>query len=272
MSNKEIFRSNSEMSIENDVPSMHSILSNQNENNIKDKSILWNSTNITNNRVTCQKNDDNYQTEYDEDESDSNCSIAQQANNMEDKAMSNEQAIFQINDDSNEGSSSSIATSVERIVLPKHSSSKTNQLAKVIQEGNKTVMQRLNNIERLLKDQQKPEVIPISKLKRNDWNKIQLATGLKLEAIELTIEYEVKCDPFQWDDRPEREQKDRYLTHLRKLLQVSKYRKLEIYDASKNNNFLSMSADSLPTRLIGTTDIAIVDRVSISTRIPQNHI
>ncbi|CAG8670458.1 652_t:CDS:2, partial [Gigaspora margarita] len=29
------FRSNSEMSIENDVPSMHSILSNQNENNIK---------------------------------------------------------------------------------------------------------------------------------------------------------------------------------------------------------------------------------------------
>ncbi|CAG8602348.1 40089_t:CDS:2, partial [Gigaspora margarita] len=178
-----------------------------------------------------QKNDDNYQTEYDEDESDSNCSIAQQANNMEDKAMSNEQAIFQINDDSNEGSSSSIATSVKRIVLPKHPSSKTNQLAKVIQKGNKTVMQKLNNIEKLLKDQQKPE-----------------------------------------DNRPEREQKDRYLTHLRKLLQVSKYRKLKIYDASKNNNFLSMSADILPTRLIGTTNIAIVDRVSISIRIPQNHI
>ncbi|KAF0561607.1 hypothetical protein F8M41_022521 [Gigaspora margarita] len=164
--------------------------------------------------ILCQENGDKYQTEYDEDESDSNCSIAQQANNMEDKAMSNEQAIYQ----------------------------------------------------------QKPEVLPISNMKRNDWNKIQLATGLKLESIELTIEYEVKCDPFQWDDRPEKEQKDRYLTHLRKLLQISKCRKLEIYDASKNNNFLSMIADILPTRLIGTTDIAIVDRVSISTRILQNHI
>ncbi|CAG8681573.1 793_t:CDS:2, partial [Gigaspora rosea] len=112
---------------------------------------------------------------------------------------------IQIINDSDEGSSSSIATSIEQIVLPKQPSSKTNQLAK---------------------DQQKPK-----------------------------------------DDRPKREQKDRYLTHLRKLFQVSKYRKLEIYDASKNNNFLSMSANILPTRLIGTTGVAIVDRFSISTRI-----
>ncbi|CAG8839984.1 37685_t:CDS:2, partial [Gigaspora margarita] len=123
-------------------------------------------------------------------------------------------------------------------------------------EGNITVMQRLNNIERLLKDQQKPEVIPISNLKHNDWNKIQLTTGLMLEVIKLTIEYEVK---------PEREQKDRYLTHFRKLLQISKYKKLEIYNASKNNNFLSMSADILPTRLIALAELTASDLKSKHT-------
>ena len=30
------------------------------------------------------------------------------------------------------------------------------------------------------------------------------------EAIDFNLEYETKSNAFQWDDRPEREQKDRY--------------------------------------------------------------
>ncbi|CAG8681559.1 792_t:CDS:2 [Gigaspora rosea] len=80
---QEIFQSNNEMSIENIVPSMYPkkmILSNQTKNNIKGESILLDATNITNKLwVTCQENDDSYQTEYDENESDSDCSIEQQS-------------------------------------------------------------------------------------------------------------------------------------------------------------------------------------------------
>ncbi|CAG8731563.1 5345_t:CDS:2, partial [Gigaspora rosea] len=51
------------------------------------------------------------------------------------------------------------------------------------------------------------------------------------------------------------------------------YRKLEVFDASKNNNFLSMGANNIfPLRLIGTTDVAIIDRISIASNIPQNHV
>ncbi|CAB5369732.1 unnamed protein product [Rhizophagus irregularis] len=83
-----------------------------------------------------------------------------------------------------------------------------------------------------------------------------MSTGLKFEAIDLKLKQETKNNAFQWDDRTEREQKDRYLPHLRKLLQISKYRKLEIYDTTNNNNFLSIRDDTLQIKLIGTTDAA----------------
>ncbi|CAG8737782.1 2785_t:CDS:2, partial [Racocetra fulgida] len=101
--------------------------------------------------------------------------------------------------------------------------------------------------------------------------RLEKVTGLKLEAIGVDIGHEVRCDVFGWDDRPEREQCDRYLPHLRKILQISKYRNLEVFDASKKKKFLSMNNEILPIRLIGTTDAAVVDRFSVSSRIPQNH-
>jgi hypothetical protein len=66
-----------------------------------------------------------------------------------------------------------------------------------------------------------------------------MSTGLKFEAIDFDLEYEMSSDAFQWDDRPERSQKDRYIPHLRKLLQISKYQKLKIHDTSNHNNFLN---------------------------------
>ncbi|CAG8821678.1 2916_t:CDS:1, partial [Dentiscutata erythropus] len=109
----------------------------------------------------------------------------------------------------------------------------------------------------IVENQQKSKAaIYMSNIKCKDWNAIKKATSLKLVAIDFIIEYKVKCKAFQWDDRPERDQKDRYLPYLRDTLN-SKYRNFELYDASKNNSFLSMSEDTLPIRLIGTTDVAI---------------
>jgi hypothetical protein len=138
-------------------------------------------------------------------------------------------------------------------------------------ENNQKVIQKLNTLENLVKDLHKSDV-DIFKIKRIEWEKIQMSTGLKFEAIDFDLKYETVSNAFQWDDRPERDQKDRYMPHLRKLLQISKYRKLEIYDTSDHNNFLSISTDILPIRLAGTTDATVVDRFSVSSRIPQNHI
>ncbi|CAG8564414.1 14693_t:CDS:2 [Dentiscutata heterogama] len=64
------------------------------------------------------------------------------------------------------------------------------------------VIQRLDNFEKFLKDQQKSEeAISISNIKRSDWNKIQIATGLKLEVIDPKFNYEVKSKAFQWEAR-----------------------------------------------------------------------
>ncbi|CAI2193165.1 4158_t:CDS:2 [Funneliformis geosporum] len=154
---------------------------------------------------------------------------------------------------------------------PKREKKSLRNVIKKNNENNRTVIQKLTNIEGLVKELQKSE-IAISNIKCNEWEKIQMSTGLGFEAIDFNLEHETKSNAFQWDDRPEREQKDRYLPHLRKILQISKYRKLEIYDTTRHINFLSMSTDILPIRLVGTTDATVVDRFSISSRIPQHHI
>ncbi|CAI2193731.1 7355_t:CDS:2, partial [Funneliformis geosporum] len=154
---------------------------------------------------------------------------------------------------------------------PKREKKSLRKVIKKNNENNRTVIQKLTNIEGLVKELQKSE-IAISNIKCNEWEKIQMSTGLGFEAIDFNLEHETKSNAFQWDDRPEREQKDRYLPHLRKILQISKYRKLEIYDTTRHINFLSMSTDILPIRLVGTTDATVVDRFSISSRIPQHHI
>ncbi|CAB4426209.1 unnamed protein product [Rhizophagus irregularis] len=171
-------------------------------------------------------------------------------------------------------SSSATGEFITNITGKERSKKKKNKLEKVIEENNKNnqkVIQKLENIEKLVKGLQKSEV-DIFKIKYSEWEKIQMSTGLKFEAIDLKLKQETKNNAFQWDDSTEREQKDRYLPHLRKLLQISKYRKLEIYDTTNNNNFLSMRDDTLPIKLIGTTDAAVVNRFSISSRIPQHHI
>ncbi|CAG8658216.1 6965_t:CDS:1, partial [Dentiscutata heterogama] len=43
-------------------------------------------------------------------------------------------------------------------------------------------------LESLMKNLQKPLDVSISTIKRNDWDKIQAAIGLKLEAIDLKFE------------------------------------------------------------------------------------
>ncbi|CAB4485910.1 unnamed protein product [Rhizophagus irregularis] len=108
-------------------------------------------------------------------------------------------------------------------------------------ENNQKVIQKLENIENLVKGLQKSEV-DISKIKYSEWEKIRMSTGLKFEAIDLKLKQETKNNAFQWDDRTEREQKD------------------------------SIRDDTLPIKLVGTTDAAVVDRLSISSRIPQHHI
>ncbi|CAI2174942.1 14884_t:CDS:2 [Funneliformis geosporum] len=154
---------------------------------------------------------------------------------------------------------------------PKREKKSLRNVIKKNNENNRTVIQKLTNIEGLVKELQKSE-IAISNIKCNEWEKIQMSTGLGFEAIDFNLEHETKSNAFQWDDRPEREQKDRYIPHLRKILQISKYRKLEIYDTTSHINFLSMSTDILPIRLVGTSDATVVNRFSISSRIPQHHI
>ncbi|POG63064.1 hypothetical protein GLOIN_2v1484978 [Rhizophagus irregularis DAOM 181602=DAOM 197198] len=88
----------------------------------------------------------------------------------------------------------------------------------------------------------------------------------------LEKEYETRSDAFQWDDRSKRDQKDRYMPHQESYSNSPNTGNLR-YDTSNHNNFLiSISADILPIRLIGTTDVIVVDRFSVSSRIPQNHI
>ncbi|KAF0533908.1 hypothetical protein F8M41_010347 [Gigaspora margarita] len=216
--------------------------------------------------------DDDSQSEFNEEDQEN--ALLSNKNKKDKGDKSKSKKLDQRNNDSQSESDNDKS---DREALPtpysrKRPNSEIKQLEKVIQNNSEMVIQKLNNFEKILKDQ-KPEVtIPILNIKRSDWHKIQNATGLKLEAIDPSFDHEVKCPAFQWDARPERDQKDRYIPHLRNILQISKFRKLEIYDASKNNNFLSMSTNILPARLIGTTDAAIVDRVSIATRVPQNHI
>ncbi|CAG8807832.1 4050_t:CDS:1, partial [Racocetra fulgida] len=48
----------------------------------------------------------------------------------------------------------------------------------------------LSNLENLVKNLQKPVDVAISNIKRIDWDQIQRATGLKLEAIQLNPRHE----------------------------------------------------------------------------------
>ncbi|CAG8613075.1 18011_t:CDS:2 [Rhizophagus irregularis] len=69
------------------------------------------------------------------------------------------------------------------------------------------------------------------------------------------VEYETRSDAFQWDDRSKRDQKDRYMPHQESYSNSPNTGNLR-YDTSNHNNFLiSISADILPIRLIGTTDL-----------------
>ncbi|CAG8660390.1 12074_t:CDS:2, partial [Racocetra fulgida] len=49
----------------------------------------------------------------------------------------------------------------------------------------------------------------ISNIKFNDWDQIEKATGLKLEAIKVTLRHEAKYNMFQWDDKTKQEQKNK---------------------------------------------------------------
>uniref|UniRef100_U9U941 Crinkler family protein n=1 Tax=Rhizophagus irregularis (strain DAOM 181602 / DAOM 197198 / MUCL 43194) TaxID=747089 RepID=U9U941_RHIID len=133
---------------------------------------------------------------------------------------------------------------ITNITGKERSKKKKNKLEKAIKENNENnqkVIQKLENIENLVKGLQKSEV-DISKIKYSEWEKIRMSTGLKFEAIDLKLKQETKNNAFQWDDRTEREKKD------------------------------SIRDDTLPIKLVGTTDAAVVDRLSISSRIPQHHI
>ncbi|CAG8620864.1 6270_t:CDS:2, partial [Gigaspora margarita] len=129
--------------------------------------------------------------------------------NMGDKSKSKK--LDQRNNDSYQSESDDDKSDREALPIPysrKRPNSEIKQLKKVIQNNSEMVIQKLNDFEKILKDQ-------------------------KPEAIDPSFKHEVKCPAFQWDARPECGQKD---------------------------------------RLIGTTDATIVDRVSIATRVPQNHI
>ncbi|CAJ0831719.1 17832_t:CDS:2 [Entrophospora sp. SA101] len=124
----------------------------------------------------------------------------------------------------------------------------------------------------LIKEQHKSKVA-ISSVNCSDWERIQESTGLDIKTVNLDVEYDTEnIVAYQWNGRQEREQKDRYLSHLRNILKISRYHLLELYDTTNDKNFLGIVDNILPIRLFDKTDAIIVDRCSISNRIPEHHI
>ncbi|CAH1768329.1 11467_t:CDS:2, partial [Entrophospora sp. SA101] len=111
----------------------------------------------------------------------------------------------------------------------------------------------------LIKEQHKSKVA-ISSVNCSDWERIQESTGLDIKTVNLDVEYDTEnIVAYQWNGRQEREQKDRYLSHLRNILKISRYHLLELYDTTNDKNFLGIVDNILPIRLFDKTDAIIVD-------------
>ncbi|RIB17495.1 hypothetical protein C2G38_2037664 [Gigaspora rosea] len=168
----------------------NALLSNKNKKDKGDKS---------KSKKLDRQNNDSYQSESDNDKSDKEAlpnPYSQKRPNSEMKQLKKTTKV-------------SLKKPKGRVLLQNLKNKK-----KVIQNNSEMVIQKLNDCEKFLKDQ-KPEVtIPISNIKRNNWHKIQNATGLKLEAIDPSFDHKVKCPAFQWDAWLKHDQKDRYIPHL----------------------------------------------------------
>ncbi|CAG8727902.1 5675_t:CDS:2, partial [Funneliformis caledonium] len=122
-------------------------------------------------------------------------------------------------------------------------------------------------------------VIQISSVNEEYLAKILEYTGLdyKTTTLEeelpgLDLNLNERINAFKWSDEAEILQNGRYKTYITNILKLGSFRRLGIYDTINDNSFLTTSADILPMKLSGTTDLVIVDRHSIAMQLPEKHI
>ncbi|GBC01786.1 hypothetical protein RclHR1_04330006 [Rhizophagus clarus] len=131
-------------------------------------------------------------------------------------------------------------------------------------------------IQEIKRLQQDSEVV-ISSANSSHWRKIREFLGLEevittpVNVTDLTIPDNVP--DFDWDGRIENVQRDNYIPHLQLILQIDDYDTLAIYDTSGKNNFLTLGANRyLPIKISGTTDVVIVDRLSIQSQLTKDNV
>ncbi|CAG8589808.1 11761_t:CDS:2 [Funneliformis mosseae] len=142
-----------------------------------------------------------------------------------------------------------------------------------MKEMNKEMNEKIDN---LIKDK---SVIQISSVNEEYLAKILEYTGLdyKTTTLEeelpgLDLNLNERINAFKWSDEAERLQNGRYKTYITNILKLGSFRRLGIYDTINDNSFLTTSADILPMKLSGTTNLVIVDRHSIAMQLPEKHI
>eukprot|EP00891_Asterochloris_glomerata_P001814 jgi/Astpho2/1814/fgenesh1_pg.00037_%23_16_t len=118
--------------------------------------------------------------------------------------------------------------------------------------------------EALKEDRESNKTVRVSDVNSEVWNIIQGNAKLELDVFNGTISVTPRQVPaFDWDERLEKTQADRYMPHLNKLMQV-RDRSYRLMDANHHPQLLMDGAHQveLGYKFRGTTDVAVVDKVA----------
>eukprot|EP00891_Asterochloris_glomerata_P001080 jgi/Astpho2/1080/fgenesh1_pg.00017_%23_19_t len=118
--------------------------------------------------------------------------------------------------------------------------------------------------EALEEDRESNKSVRVSDVNTEVWNIIQGNAKLELDVFNGTISVTPRQVPaFDWDERLEKTQADRYMPHLHKLMRV-RDRSYRLMDANHYPQLLMDGAHQaeLGYKFRGTTDVAVVDKVA----------
>ncbi len=142
------------------------------------------------------------------------------------------------------------------------------------------IEQQNAKIEQLLS--QKRRAIQLSDIGSDGWHDVLAASGFSVDAttawpdaLSARLLEAAGEDPpaFQWEDRNEPDQKDRYLPYLRThLLMEQRQGDAALITPDNERGFLSVSDKRLQFDIRGTTDVAVVHQGYISARLEEQGI
>jgi len=154
------------------------------------------------------------------------------------------------------------------------------KLAKIEQQNAKIEQQNTELKAAMLS--QKRRAIQLSDIGSDGWHDVLTASGFSVDAtttwpdaLSARLLVEAGEDPpaFQWEDRNEPDQKERYLPYLRTHLRMEQRQGDAVLITPDNErSFLSVSDKRLQFDIKGTTDVAVVHQGYISARLEEQGI